>query len=229
MGIDSSGNLYVTDTNNMTLRKITPAAAVSTIGGAVRQVGSADGVDTAARFDFPTGIAVDSGGNIYVSDEGNNAIRAGRTPLADVATIDSSTGRVGIVRQLGTSPQTASGWQWSIIRKPRGSTASLSSTSIRNPTFTPDVADLYQFRLVASNGTQTNISTVTLNAASLISGDANGDFTVNVADVFYLINFLFAGGPPPIGPADANGDGTVNVTDIFYLINFLFAGGPAPV
>ena len=54
------------------------------------------------------------------------------------------------------------------------------------------------------------------------------DGTVTVADVFYLINFLFVNGPSPIGPADANADGQVNVADIFYLINFLFANGPAP-
>ncbi len=59
-------------------------------------------------------------------------------------------------------------------------------------------------------------------------GDANGDGQVTVTDVFYLINYLFAGGPAPIGPADVNGDGQITVADIFYLINYLFSGGPAP-
>lgn len=59
-------------------------------------------------------------------------------------------------------------------------------------------------------------------------GDANGNGSVGVDDIFYLINTLFAGGPPPVGPADVNGDGQVSVADIFYLINYLFAGGPAP-
>jgi hypothetical protein len=61
-----------------------------------------------------------------------------------------------------------------------------------------------------------------------ISGDANGDGIRAVADVFYLINNLFAGGPLPIGPMDVNSDDAVNVADIFYLINYLFAGGPPP-
>jgi len=51
---------------------------------------------------------------------------------------------------------------------------------------------------------------------------------VDVLDVFVLVNFLFAGGPPPVGPANANGLGGVDVADVFYLVNFLFAGGPAP-
>ncbi len=59
-------------------------------------------------------------------------------------------------------------------------------------------------------------------------GDANGDGAATVADIFYLINFLFAGGPAPIGVGDANSDGAVTVADIFFLINYLFAGGPAP-
>jgi hypothetical protein len=61
-----------------------------------------------------------------------------------------------------------------------------------------------------------------------LQGDVDGNGQVNVADVFYLINFLFAGGPRPIGASDASGDGQVNVADVFYLINFLFAGGPPP-
>lgn len=59
-------------------------------------------------------------------------------------------------------------------------------------------------------------------------GDANGDGSVTVADVFFIINYLFVNGPPPVGPADVNGDGIVSAADIFYLINYLFGGGPAP-
>jgi hypothetical protein len=59
-------------------------------------------------------------------------------------------------------------------------------------------------------------------------GDANGDGFVNVSDVFYLINFLFAGGPIPLGRANADAIGGIDVLDVFYLINFLFAGGAAP-
>jgi hypothetical protein len=59
--------------------------------------------------------------------------------------------------------------------------------------------------------------------------DVNGDGVVNVADVFYLINYLFAAGPYPPGIANVSGDSAVNIADVFYLINYLFAGGPPPV
>lgn len=59
-------------------------------------------------------------------------------------------------------------------------------------------------------------------------GDVNGDGTVNVADVFFVVNYLFAGGPVPPGLANVNGDSSLDVSDVFYLVNSLFAGGPSP-
>jgi uncharacterized repeat protein (TIGR03803 family) len=59
-------------------------------------------------------------------------------------------------------------------------------------------------------------------------GDGNGDGVVNVSDIFYLINALYASGPAPFAGGDANGDGVVDVADVFYLLNYLFARGPAP-
>jgi hypothetical protein len=60
-------------------------------------------------------------------------------------------------------------------------------------------------------------------------GDANLDGNVDVLDVFFVINFLFAGGVPSSGCPDVNGLAGTDVLDVFYLINHLFAGGPAPV
>jgi predicted outer membrane repeat protein len=66
--------------------------------------------------------------------------------------------------------------------------------------------------------------------AIYICGDANGDLTVDIADVVYLINYLFIDGPPPdpLGAGDANCDGTIDSADVVYLINYLFIGGPPP-
>lgn len=61
-----------------------------------------------------------------------------------------------------------------------------------------------------------------------VSGDANGDGALTVADIFYLINHLFAGGPTPVVSSDVNADGTLTAADIIYLLSHLFAGGPAP-
>ena len=63
-----------------------------------------------------------------------------------------------------------------------------------------------------------------------VSGDINFDGAVNVGDLTYLIDFLFAGGPPPsiLVAADLDGSCAVNVADVTYLVDYLFGGGPKP-
>ena len=73
--IDSSGNLYVSDTGNNTIRKITPAGVVTTIAGTAGLSGSANGTGSAARFNSPWDIDIDAAGNLYIADKGNNLIR----------------------------------------------------------------------------------------------------------------------------------------------------------
>lgn len=70
-----SGNLFVTDSFNDTVRKILPSGDVSTLAGRAGMGGSADGVGCAARFLRPRGIAVDNGGTIYLTDYDSRLIR----------------------------------------------------------------------------------------------------------------------------------------------------------
>ena len=71
MAVDSAGNVYVADTDNHTIRKVTPVGTnwvVTTLAGLAGNSGSADGTGSAARFYYPYGVAVDSAGNLYVAD-----------------------------------------------------------------------------------------------------------------------------------------------------------------
>lgn len=72
---DASGNIYVADSGNSLIRKISPSCVVSTLAGTYNSNWFADGAGTAAAFDFPMGVAVDSNGNVYVADTGNHMIR----------------------------------------------------------------------------------------------------------------------------------------------------------
>lgn len=71
---DAVGNVYVADFNNNKIRKITPEAVVTTFAG-TGSSGATDGIGTLARFKYPTGVATDAAGNVYVSDTSNNKIR----------------------------------------------------------------------------------------------------------------------------------------------------------
>ncbi|SPE51242.1 hypothetical protein SBV1_130111 [Verrucomicrobia bacterium] len=75
VAMDGAGNLYVADSRNHTIRKITPAGVVTTIAGSPGQPGSADGTNGGARFNFPRSVAVDAATNVYVADTGNSTIR----------------------------------------------------------------------------------------------------------------------------------------------------------
>jgi len=58
-------------------------------------------------------------------------------------------------------------------------------------------------------------------------GDANGDGSITVSDVIYVVNYLFKNGPDPwFNYSDANGDGSITVSDVIYLVNYLFKNGP---
>jgi sugar lactone lactonase YvrE len=99
VAIDSSDNLYVTDTNNNRIRKITSTGVVTTVAGS-GVAGAANGIGTAAQFNLPFGITVDSSGNLYISDTWNHLIRK-ITPNGTVTTFAGSV--AGFADGTGTS------------------------------------------------------------------------------------------------------------------------------
>jgi len=107
----------------------------------------------------------------------------------------------------------------------------VNSTTITatTPAHAAGAVDVVVTNTDTTSGTLTNGFTYTA-----VNFDPNGDDTVDPSDIFYLINYLFLGGPAPAGTSgpvlsgDANGDGVVDPSDIFYVVFYLFTDGPAP-
>ena len=96
--IDSEGNLFFADADNFRIRKVSPDGYVSTVAGSGIR-GYRDGSAEEAMFGYPTGIAVDRDGNIFVADRGSHTVRK-ITPTGRVVTV-AGNGKPGFADGVG--------------------------------------------------------------------------------------------------------------------------------
>jgi DNA-binding beta-propeller fold protein YncE len=154
VAVDSAGNVYVADTSNHTIRKITPSRVVSTLAGLAGSLGSANGAGCAARFYNPSGVAVDSAGNVYVADEGNSTIR--KITPSGVSTFAGLAGTPGSADGTGSAAR---------FNHPR-------DVAVDNGTGNVYVAD--SFNNTIRKITPSGVVTTFAGSASSPPGSANG-------------------------------------------------------
>jgi streptogramin lyase len=94
VALDAAGNTYVADTLNHAIRKVAPDGTVTTLAGAAGQAGSADGPAAQARFNGPSGVAVNAQGDVFVADTGNHVIRK-ISAAGVVSTVAGAVGQPG--------------------------------------------------------------------------------------------------------------------------------------
>ena len=99
---DAAGNLFVADSMNHTIRRVTSGGVVSTFAGTAGAAGSTDGAGALARFNLPTGLAVDSAGNVFVADTLNNTLRR-ISPIGIVTTLAGVPGVSGATNGTGSA------------------------------------------------------------------------------------------------------------------------------
>jgi serine/threonine-protein kinase len=100
MAVDALGNVYVADSHNSRIRKITQQGLITTFAGGDGQ-GAVDGPGAAAKFNHPGGVALDAAGSLYVADGGNNLIR--KISPDGVVTTFAGSGTAGAADGKGTA------------------------------------------------------------------------------------------------------------------------------
>jgi uncharacterized protein (TIGR03437 family) len=118
VALDAAGNIYVADANNNRIRMITPKGIISTIAGDGRGDFSGDGgpaID--AALNIPSDVLVDSGGNLYIADAGNNRIRK---VAAGVITTIAGTSDNGFSGDGGPALQAMLNYPWGLAMDSKG-------------------------------------------------------------------------------------------------------------
>jgi sugar lactone lactonase YvrE len=152
---DAAGNVYVADNGNSVIDKISPKGVVTLFAGSVGVRGSKDGTGSGAQFNQPQSVAVDSSGNVYVADAGNNMIRKINSQGV-VTTIAGST-TAGNKNAAGTAAS---------FNRPTGVAVDGSGN-----VYVAD-ANNNMIRKIATNGTVTTI------AGTGVAGNLNGTTSV---------------------------------------------------
>ena len=156
VAVDPAGNIYVADPTAQVIRKITSTGVVSIFAGALNTSGTADGAGTAARFNGPSGVAVDGSGNVYVADTNNHTIRGISGTTGNVFTLAGTPGQAGSVDSNGSATPARFNFPFGVAVDTFG---------------TVYVADTYNhmIRRVAANGTVS-----TMGGSAGIRGTADG-------------------------------------------------------
>jgi hypothetical protein len=188
VAVDTNGNLYVGDQENDTIRKITPVGTnwvATTIAGLVETPGSADGTNNTARFSEPSGVAVDTNGNLYVADRGSHTIRK----ITPVATNWVTTTIAGLAAHSGSDDGTNSTARFN---EPAGVAVDTNGNLY--------VVDLSNYTIrkitpVGTNWVTTTIAGLALNAGSADGTNSTARFdtlfgvTVGTNDNVYVVDY----------------------------------------
>jgi uncharacterized protein (TIGR03437 family) len=217
LALDSAGNLYIADTQNHRIRMLAPGGTISTIAGTGTSGFSGDGgAATAAQLNAPSGVAVDSGGNIYIADTLNHRVRLVTTD-GNIATI-AGTGDATYNGDDGPAVQVALSSPFGVTLDGQGNVFVADSGNNR-------VRMLSTSQTVVTTPPPTQLINVTLaNAASLAAGP------LAPGEIFSIFGTGIGPAAAVTGTYDAAGTLSTTLADVQVLFNGIpINATPAPL
>jgi serine/threonine protein kinase len=211
VAVDKTGNVYVADTANNTIRKIATNGMVSTLAGLAGSPGSADGAGSLARFWAPFGIAVNDAGNLFVADTANNTIRE-ITPNGVTSTLAGAAGHPGSKDGTGNEAQFRNPWSVTVDSSGNVLVADMSNNTIRKITPAGVVTTLAGQAGISGNADGFGSSARFNHPFGVAVDSANNIYVSDTAN--NAIRKIIPGGtvvtvaglPGYVGNADGNGD-----------------------
>ncbi|WP_380156155.1 cell wall-binding repeat-containing protein [Kineococcus sp. R86509] len=173
VAVDAAGNVYIADQSGNRVEKVDTAGNLTVIAGTGANGPAIAGPATTSPLNFPSGVAVDAAGNVYVADQGNHQVqRLSVTAVATVAAITSAAPPAGTVGIAYTHTFTATGsptptWAVSSGILPAGLTLDTSTGVLSG---TPTARTAATFTVEATNTTGTDSQAVTLAVAAAPAG-----------------------------------------------------------
>jgi hypothetical protein len=186
MALDNAGNLYVPDLGNNTIRRLSRVGddwVVTTLAGRPEITGFADGTNNVARFNHPAKVALDSAGNLYVTDRDNHTIREVTSVGTNwvVTTLAGRPGMAGIVDGTNSQARFSSPWGLAIDSPTNIYVTDYPGTTIRRLT---QYGTNWVVTTIAGNKTNAKSIDGTNTAASFA---AIGDLAMGPEQILYVV------------------------------------------
>lgn len=178
VAVAASGNVYVADTGNQKIRKITPSGMVTTLAGST--VGVADGTGTSAQFNFPYSLAVDAQENVYVADDKNHKIRKITTDGV-VTTLAGTAGNNNYAINGGFLNGVATD---AIFHNPRGIVVDASDNIYVADTYNHRIRRITPEKILFGDALgHAGVYDIGINAKDNQGGSTDQNFTITVTDI----------------------------------------------